>query len=193
MIIDDHCWFIQKKILILIYFCSSALSMRTNESKKNNRRFAQNRLQVSNPYDSKPFFYLLIRLDLFRICQQPFERVTLFSRFKKKYTSSMDHPWKKTKPTDGRLSPSDFHSRCLGSVNFRTTTQVSLHVLQVKSCPPPKIQKVPSLFFTTIIPISHVSRFLVHKHFSKPLKTVHIVTGWLASPIMGMGHDINNI
>ena len=40
-----------------------------------NRRSAQNRLQVSNPYDSNLFFYL-DHFDLFRICQQPFERVT---------------------------------------------------------------------------------------------------------------------
>ena len=147
MIIDDHCWFIQKKILILIYFCSSALSMRTNgvesfcpsktmlehrnshsyqrQSKKNNRRFAQNRLQVSNPYDSKPFFYLLIRLDLFRICQQPFGKGHSLNLFKKLHFLH-GSPLKKNKTNRWETFPSDFHSRCLESVNFWTTIQVSL-------------------------------------------------------------------
>ena len=130
----------RNNFLILIYFCSSALSMRTNgvesfcpsktmlehrnshsyqrQSKKNNRRFAQNRLQISNPYDSKPFFYLLIRLDLFRICQQPFGKGHSLNLFKKLHFLH-GSPLKKNKTKAMGDFPLRFpFHRCLESVNF---------------------------------------------------------------------------
>lgn len=199
----------RNNFLILIYFCSSALSMRTNgvesfcpsktmlehrnshsyqrQSKKNNRRFAQNRLQISNPYDSKPFFYLLIRLDLFRICQQPFGKGHSLNLFKKLHFLH-GSPLKKNKTNRWETFPSDFHSTgALSRWIFWTTIQVSLlwapsQICDVnsaqffyvfsgakKQCDSPRwklgASSIFSHFFgdpalhTTIIPISHVISF----------------------------------